>query len=319
MPKPVPWWTGPGEAAPTFLTRHDGRALLYAGKVNSIIGPSEQGKSWLALLAVLQALRDGRGVTYVDMESDGGSIGGRLRQMGATDRELARLAYVQPDARYLPMPMYSDLIVLDGINALLALHGVDGNNTNEVTAFNRYVFEPWAASGACVAGLDHVGKPGPGGAQTTAIGSQAKKSVISGSSLRLKMTTTFGRSKLGKATVFVEKDRPGHIRGIECPDHSIAELIADDRNGTKIELQVSPWVDKEANAQDRQVTLDKQFEEALSRGPQSRQGLADLLSFSPTESKYRDALMRLIANGSITVQKQGKVMLHFWREPLGDV
>lgn len=312
LPQPNPWWAGPGEIAPTYLTRHDGRALLYAGKVNSIIGPSEQGKSWLALLATLQALRDGKEVTYVDFESDGSSIGGRLRQMGATDRELAKLRYVQPDARYQTMDMASDLITVDGLNGFYGLHGVDYNSTVEVTQFNRVVFVPWATAGSCVNLIDHTPKNTQPGQGAGAIGSQAKRAVITGASLKLTMTTAFGRGRLGKATVFVDKDRCGHVRGLQCDDGSVAELIADDVNGTKVALTGSPWVAKEANNQNRQVTMDREFARALAGGPLSREGLADNLSMGSSHTRFRDNLARLIADGRITATKVGRATTHTW-------
>lgn len=307
----MPWWVGPGEAAPTYLTRTDGRALLYAGKINSIIGPSEEGKSWLALLACLQAIRDNRVVTYIDFESDGPSIGGRLKQVGASDRELCRLWYVQPDERYLPHEVHSDLVIVDGLNAFYGLHGIDGNDSIAVTQFNRYVFVPWATAGACVAIIDHTPKNTQPGQGQGAIGSQAKRSVITGASLKVKMTESFGRKRLGHATVYVDKDRCGHVRGLQEEDKSVAQLTVDDRNGTLMTLGPSPWVRKEENAQDRQVSLDREFENALAGGPLSREGLADNLSMGSSHTRFRDNLARLITQGRIVVSP-GRPKMHSW-------
>lgn len=285
--------------------------MLYGSKINSIIGPSEQGKSWLALLACLQAIRDGKRVSYVDFESDGPSIGGRLKQMGASDRELALLHYVQPDERYTPHDIYSDLAIVDGLNAFYGLHGVDANNTVEVTQFNRLVFVPWAASGTCVAIVDHTPKNTQPGQGQGAIGSQAKRAVITGASLKVKMTEAFGRSRLGNATVYVDKDRCGHVRGLQEEDGSVAQLTVDDRNGTKVELGPSPWVRKEQGKQDREMTQLQAVARALAEGPMSGTALAGACGYESSQhSSFRSMVERLTQTNVIRLERQGKSVMH---------
>ena len=63
---------------PELLRRDDGVPLVYIGKLHSINGERESGKSWLALLACLQEMRLGRHVNYVDFEDSASSVVGRL-------------------------------------------------------------------------------------------------------------------------------------------------------------------------------------------------------------------------------------------------
>ena len=313
LPRPVPWWEGDGEAPPTLLARQDGPALLYAGKINAIIGPSEQGKSWLALLACFQAFRLGLEVTYVDFESDGPSIGGRLMQMGLTQRELHRLHYVQPDERYRPgARVFSDLVIVDGLNTWLGLHGVDYNSSTDVTTFAKLNLFPWAAEGAGVVLLDHTPKNPQPGAAGGPIGSQAKKSIITGCMLQMKMTESFGRKRVGKATIYVEKDRPGYVRGMQMDDKSVAQLVVDDTNGTAVRLTTSPWVAKDASRQDREVTEAAAVRKALQGGPLSRLALALALGHNPNDSAHKRIVERLCLSGHITTWKDGRNLMHKW-------
>jgi hypothetical protein len=122
------------EPEPEFLQRLDEVALFYRGKVNGLIGESESGKTWVALLAVLQALRAGQRVLYLDFEDTAPGIIARLRSMGASDPDLSALRYISPDedlagdARRDLGEAITDhepeLVVLDGFNAAMTLLGL---------------------------------------------------------------------------------------------------------------------------------------------------------------------------------------------------
>ena len=56
------------EALPSMLDRADGETLLYAGKLNSIFGEPGTGKSWVALMAAIEALSRGGSVLWWDFE-----------------------------------------------------------------------------------------------------------------------------------------------------------------------------------------------------------------------------------------------------------
>ncbi|CAK0756324.1 hypothetical protein CCP3SC1AL1_2250006 [Gammaproteobacteria bacterium] len=54
----------------TLLKRSDGHGLIYEGRVHSIYGESESGKSWIAQIATAECLKNDKKVIYIDFESD---------------------------------------------------------------------------------------------------------------------------------------------------------------------------------------------------------------------------------------------------------
>src|SRR5690349_10554721 len=60
--------------APTMLPRSDGINLLYDQKLHWISGEPEGMKSWLAQIAVADAIEAGLVAMYVDFESDMESV-----------------------------------------------------------------------------------------------------------------------------------------------------------------------------------------------------------------------------------------------------
>jgi hypothetical protein len=211
------------EPLPAFLARNDGHRLLYPAKVNGIIGESESGKTWVALLAVLQVIDVGGTVIYLDFEDTAAGIVSRLRLMGATDSRLTRLTYIGPDeslhaAATLDLSQTltdidPDLIVLDGFNAAMTLLGLDLNSNTDATQFSQRLLKPLARTGACLVYVDHVPKNkdarGKGG-----IGAQAKRAMTTGCAISVEVSEPFGRGMTGRLRLTVDKDRPGHVRAV---------------------------------------------------------------------------------------------------------
>jgi hypothetical protein len=224
------WWPRPlrqraadavEEPAPTHLIRDDGQPLLYSGKVNGLIGESESGKSWVALLAVTQAAAAGQHVLILDFEDSPASIDRRLTALGLTDHT-DLIDYANPDesltllasqdlTEALTEHSYA-LIVADGVNAAMTLLGYDLNSNTDATLFTTKLLRPLARTGACVITVDHVPKNvdqrGKGG-----IGAQAKRAMLDGTSLLVEVVEPFGKGQSGELRLTVDKDRNGHVRG----------------------------------------------------------------------------------------------------------
>jgi len=209
------------EPEPEYLARQDGHNLFYPGKVNGLIGESESGKTWVALLAVMQTISVGQHCLYLDFEDTAAGIISRLRLMGATDRHLAQLTYIGPDEA-LHATATQDLaetlttikprlVILDGFNAAMTLLGLDLNSNTDATQFSQQLLRPLARTGACVAYVDHVPKNkdarGKGG-----IGAQAKRAMTTGAAIAVEIMEPFGRGMTGRLRLTVDKDRPGHVR-----------------------------------------------------------------------------------------------------------
>lgn len=226
-----------GEGAslvPVWLARTDGVACLYPGKLHSVIGEPESGKSWVVLLGSLQVMQAGGHVLYVDWEADAVTQVTRLLEMGA-DPELIleRFHYLRPDephdkaaAMRVAAVMEAwpiDLAILDGLAEALALNGMDENVAKDVVAWYTAVARPIAAKGAAVVTVDHVvrDKDNPG---RYARGSTAKLAVIDGAVYRMEVYKPFGRGLAGAARVVITKDRHGHIRAAAAGGKAVGEF-----------------------------------------------------------------------------------------------
>lgn len=222
------------EPEPEFLERLDGACLFYRGKVNGIIGESESGKTWVALLAVVQALAAGMRVMYLDFEDTAPGIVGRLRSMGCPDADLGRLTYISPDEnlsenakrdlRETIIAHRPDLVILDGFNAAMTLLGLDLMDNTDATKFSQSLLKPLSRTGACVAYVDHVPKAkdgrGKGG-----IGAQAKRAMTTGCSIAVDVVEPFGRGMTGRLRLTVDKDRPGHVRAVSIGAKRVGDAI----------------------------------------------------------------------------------------------
>lgn len=212
------------EPGPVVLARDDGVHLLYRGKVNGLLGESESGKSWVALHAAEQTVTAGGHVLYVDFEDGARGVTGRMRALGAKPSDLReRFAYVSPEEG-LGVLAEADLdaalaerewalIVVDGFNMAMTLLGLDLLSNTDVGLFFARVLRRLSRTGAAVLYVDHVPKNaearGKGG-----IGAQQKRALTDGAALRVEVTEAFGRGQTGRLKLTVDKDRPGHVRGV---------------------------------------------------------------------------------------------------------
>ena len=216
---------------PAHLTREDGTHLFYPGKVNGLIGESESGKTWVALLAVQQALDAGHAVLYLDFEDTYSGITGRLTSMGAN---LNRFYYTAPDVALDPVHraalmddlthIQPELIILDGFNAAMTLLGLDLNSNTDATRFAQDLLRPLSKTGAAVAYVDHLPKNREGQFKG-GIGAQAKRAMTTGCAIRVDIEQEFGKGQTGRLKLTVDKDRPGHVRAIATAGKHLGHAI----------------------------------------------------------------------------------------------
>ena len=209
------------EPAPEFLARNDGHRLFYKGKINALLGESESGKTWVALLAVCQALQVKQRVTYLDFEDSGKGILARLRAMGLRDEQFQTFTYANPDQNLTLeeridlvealAEIQPELIIVDGVNAAMTLLNLELTSNRDATFFSQQLLRPLAQSGACVITIDHVPKS-KDNRGNYAIGAQAKRADINGCAIAVEVTMPFGRGMNGELNLKVTKDRPGAVR-----------------------------------------------------------------------------------------------------------
>jgi AAA domain len=307
---------------PTHLARDDGHRLWYAGKINALIGESESGKTWVALLAVKQALDVAEHVTIIDFEDTAPGIVSRLRAVGCSDARLAHLQYIGPEEA-LGLAAQQDLaealqdhapslVIVDGVNAAMTLLGLDLLNNKDATLFSHKLLRPIARTGACVGCNDHVPKNadarGKGG-----IGAQAKRADVTGCSLTVEVVREFGRGLAGELKLTVDKDRPGHVRAhsvsAKLAGHVYLESTAD---GTGVDVRIEAASERSPGESLPSILerLSRQIETAPGRakGP-----VIAAVGIGRTEGW--DALGRLERDGFIRTVSKGNAELCFPVKP----
>jgi hypothetical protein len=214
---------------PEILTRTDGRALFYLGKLNGIVGESESAKTWLALLAATQLLKAHRSVMMIDYESDLASILGRLLSMGVPEAIL-RAGYFQyyriesklthQTRAGLEIPAAGcALVVIDGVTEAMAIQGLKSDSDTDIASFYEILPKWLADAGPAVVTIDHPSKARDSRG-SYANGSQHKKSGITGAYYGVDVKEPWGKGRRGRTSITVFKDRNGAVRA-----YSEANLI----------------------------------------------------------------------------------------------
>lgn len=216
--------TAPEPPKPTWVRRNDGTALFYAGKVNGIFGDPEAAKTWLAQIAIVEALRnpDGR-AAMIDVDHNGPDhTAARLLLLGARLDDLAdpaRFRYYEPeDADELRAAVNEictwapHVLLVDSLGEVFPMLGVKTNDSDELTSAMRLVCTKPALAGACVITIDHLPKSTEARATGFAIGSIAKKRMIRGAYLRAEARQQPTPGGIGRITLRIEKDTTGELR-----------------------------------------------------------------------------------------------------------
>jgi hypothetical protein len=206
----------PAPPEPSYGAFGGPTALFYDEGVHWLQGESESGKTWVALGLVVEVLRAGGRALVVDHEDTRDGLLARLRDLGISAGELARLVYVSgQDIAHAELAAHLaetdrdyGLLVVDGVTSALSSAGLSGRDEQEVTRWADAV--PRRARMAVV--VDHVVKA-PDERNGMAIGSQAKKSVVTGTSFEVRCTSKFGRGAVGQLELRLQKDKRGGVRG----------------------------------------------------------------------------------------------------------
>jgi hypothetical protein len=204
------------------VVRADGVPFLYPGLEHAVIGEMEAGKSWFALACVAAELKAGRRVAYMHFEeADPTSTYLRLHRQFAVERAvlLERFVFVGPERRItatdvdrILAPGAPSLVVLDGVNEAMALHGMAIYDADGASEYRRKLVRPWKRVGASVLSLDHVPKDPEGRGSGYAFGSVAKGNGLDGALMLLENVEPFGDGRRGATNVYVTKDRHGQLR-----------------------------------------------------------------------------------------------------------
>lgn len=219
--------------------KSNGGGVFYKGKVNEIHGPSESGKTMLALAVVAQEIRQGNNTVMIDFEDDARAIVYRLHYVfGLTRQEItAHLFYYRPDQAFgdgafdqVTSHENVTICLIDAVTEGMSAAGLDGRNENEVAQWFETFPKRIARTGPAVVLIDHT--PAADGAR--AIGSQHKKSAVDGVSYTAESISRFAKGRSGQLRIKVAKDKVGGIRPDALPQKDGQEWRGDLRiDGTE--------------------------------------------------------------------------------------
>lgn len=227
----------PERERPAYVARADGALLFYPRRMNLVYGDPEAGKSWVAYVAVVDALEAGGTAAILDVDHNGeGSVVERLLLLGAPPAAIAdqsRFRYAEPESglevrRVLDelLARTDDVVVVDSIGELVPMLGRNSNNPDEVTEVIRRVLRPLSRAGACVIAIDHL----PKGADARAhgpIGAMAKRRAADGLMVLMEPVNPFAPGRVGAATLTVAKDRQGGVRAFALDGKAIGTFELD--------------------------------------------------------------------------------------------
>jgi KaiC/GvpD/RAD55 family RecA-like ATPase len=276
---------------PTMLARSDGLRLLYPGKMHAFNGPSEGGKTWLALFTCVERIRHDEHVLYIDFEDGPETFIERLMALGLhLDTIAEQFHYIRPDDPFGEMDRLRlaelleefapTLAFIDGVTEAMTLHGLELNSNRDVASFIALLPRRLARSGAAVVQIDHVVKDHEQRGRH-AIGAQHKLSGID-VAYAIEVVKPFGRGLDGVASITVTKDRPGHVRPhcliAKTPGHRLVGQMKVISEGGRIGIAIEPG-EPEVTATFRPTFLMEKVSRALEPvdGGLSKNGIENLV------------------------------------------
>lgn len=251
---------------PDVLCREDGKGLIYPGRVNSLFGLSESGKSWVALHACCQQMDRGERVLYLDFEDSPEGTIGRLRALGSGAEDLLTLfRYVRPEdpisemqkGKYGERPTEGGrasssvfqalldsfdphLIIVDGMTVLYGLHGQDTNDAGGTDVITGWLKRLCRNGRTTVIAIDHTGKGG--GSGSSPIGAHHKIAMVQGSSLRVDVIERPLRGIVGSLRLVVYKDRGSSVREIstKAQEQVAGTVYIDSTQKDVVRIKIEP-------------------------------------------------------------------------------
>ncbi len=295
------------EAAPeaTLLHRTDGRALLYEGRENALMGEPGSGKSWVACLATIEVANDLRTVVYFDLEDTAAATRARLVQLGLQPEGLARVWHTagrdnstgdplaMADFAALLVDAAPGLVIVDSVSEAFTRWGLDENEAADVNTFRECFVKPLTRIGSTVLGLDHVSKSTEQRGKY-ARGSGAKLAGIDGAAYAV-ASPGFNKTTAGRITLKLSKDRHGALPGVV--NDVLASIWMDPRTGplgdtfrATVEIPLTDRTTTPADKTAVRTAADHQLHDAL------RAAALTAITAAPTPLSRRDLLDRIRAD-----------------------
>lgn len=146
------------EIVPQFLRDNLGDCLFALKLLHWLYGPSETGKSFIALCASLEAA----GI-YLSLEMGAHQMGTRVRKMGYHPLDSSRFIFPEffPEVKValaVLAKVPATVVVIDSFAELALACGADTNNDQDVGRVLRDYVRPLCDAGHAVIVVDHIAK-----------------------------------------------------------------------------------------------------------------------------------------------------------------
>lgn len=299
---------------PALLSRSDGGALLYPGRVHSLQAEPSSGKTWVALHACAEVLNIGGAVGYLDYEDTAVTATKRLIALGVRPADVARFAYMNPAAgmgaaerrRFWRSmdELNPDLVVLDGVAEALTREGLSEDSAPDFVRWYEFP-RAIARTGAAVLLLDHVSKD-PEQRGRWARGTGAKLGAIDGAAYQMK-GTSFSRHRAGVVRLIVAKDRPGGVGAIG--ETAAVVTLTPHGAGERLVVTVDPDTAKHAPTDQWRPTetMRRVFEEVKrATVPPTAKALRTMMHGKP--GTVSEAIERLVSEGYLAQTGRTKAL-----------
>jgi hypothetical protein len=283
------------------------QGILYAGRRHVISGPPESTKTLVAYLLLLHALRQGEGVCILDFEMGPHAAVTLLRELGATDDELAAIHYTEPDGP----PNQQDVQRIIGLGVSYALidaaagaydvTGLDDNSRKDAETFAAKWIRPLWQAGVATIVIDHVTKNTDTRGKFT-IGSE-RKTGQADVHLSLESLKPLHRGGTGMVKINVHKDRPGHL---PRPTVYLVDLTSDEHHRISWELR-APVALEPATGDFRHTIYQERVSRYMEHNPAHAYSKNELEEGVEGKRDYiRAGLNELIADGYVLATQDGK-------------
>jgi hypothetical protein len=191
--------------------------LGYPGRRHRWQGPPESAKTTVAYIVLLEEARQGRPVLVVDFEMGPHDARDRFRDLGATDSDLERVLFVEPETPAsentldeLVQEWQPTVVLFDSSAGAFDLHGLDDNKRADTERLARLLVDPLRDRDVASIVLDHVVKAQEQRGKW-AIGSERKLGGVD-VALSFDAKVPLSRGHTGLVRITVAKDRLGHLR-----------------------------------------------------------------------------------------------------------
>lgn len=305
---------------PTVGARADGVGVLYPGRMSTVAAESEAGKTWLALILVLQELNRGNHAVYLDFEDEAAGVVGRLLSMGANmDDLLERFHYIRPEEELSTVDLMDlkevltlgpTLAVVDGVTEGMSMHGLNINDNKDVAVFGRKVLRPIQDAGPAVVTLDHVVKSNENRGRY-AIGGVHKLNGLNGVMYLMENIKPFGIGVKGMSRLRIAKDRPGQLRKESLPHKSglfwFADLVVDATEPGLVEAVLYAPIPDDAPVE--ATAEDAQTAKAEADIQERAEAVLAVLAASP-DPLTQNAIIDLVPGRGVVTRKALTRLVH---------